>query len=116
MKFAAEIALKSDLISGVKIHLAGYGMNEFGKYDDTLNVTVVPFDHLNGDSEFRTIETDSGSCNGDSGGPAYVFLDQKLLLAGLTSRGDGPCRSFGIYTIVDYFSKWILETITKPSN
>ena len=110
-----EIASKSHLINGVKIHLAGYGMNEFGKYDDTLNVTEVPFDHLNGVAEFRTIETDSGSCSGDSGGPAYIFLDNKLFLAGLTSRGDGPCRSFGIYTLVDYFSEWILDTMTKPS-
>lgn len=111
-----EMASKSDLTSGVKIHLAGYGMDELGKYEDTLKVTEVPFDHFNGESEFRTIETDSGSCSGDSGGPAYILKDKKLLLAGLTSRGDGPCRSFGIYTIVDYFSEWILDIITKPSH
>ncbi len=111
-----EIAPASQLISGAAIHLAGYGMNELGKYDDILEVTEVPLDRANGVSEFRTIETASGSCSGDSGGPAFIYIEKKLQLAGITSRGDGPCRSYGIYTIADYFSEWILEVITTPAH
>ncbi len=110
------IAAQSELQPGSKIFLAGFGADELGKYEDILKVTEVPMDQFNGQSEFRTIETAAGSCSGDSGGPAFIRKDQQLYLAGLTSRGDGPCRSFGIYTLVDYFSDWILEIITKPSH
>ncbi len=101
------IASKVDLQTGTKIHLAGYGMNESGRYEDILKVTEVPFERMNGTTEFRTTETSAGSCQGDSGGPAFIFKDGKLMVAGLTSRGDGPCRRLGIYTMVNYFSDWI---------
>ena len=111
-----KIASSNVLVTGAKIHLAGFGMNESGTYDDVLEVTEVPLDRLNGQSEFKTIETESGSCSGDSGGPAFIYVEKKKQLAGITSRGDGPCRSFGIYTIADYFSEWILDVTTAPSH
>jgi endonuclease G len=45
------------------------------------------------------------SCNGDSGGPAYIEVGGKRLVAGLTSRATetarNPCGEGGIYTRVD---------------
>jgi secreted trypsin-like serine protease len=45
------------------------------------------------------------SCNGDSGGPAYISIDGVKKLAGLTSRATEtathPCGDGGIYTRVD---------------
>lgn len=108
------VASKKELASGASIHLAGFGANEFGLYEDILKVTEVPMDRFNGESEFRTIETASGSCSGDSGGPAFIMKANQLYLAGLTSRGDGPCRSHGIYTMVDFFSGWVHEISQKP--
>ncbi len=76
-----------------------------------MRATKVPFAQIVGHSEFKTDETRAGSCSGDSGGPAFIEQNGQLLLAGLTSRGDGPCRRLGIYTMVDYFSLWIHDII-----
>lgn len=111
-----EVASRSILGAGKTIHLAGFGANENGDYEDILKATQVPFDQFIGSSEFNTIETKSGSCNGDSGGPAFIENNGKLQVAGLTSRGDGPCRRVGVYTIVDYFSSWIHEVMANPAH
>jgi secreted trypsin-like serine protease len=54
---------------------------------------------------------DRDSCNGDSGGPAYVQLRQKWYLAGATSRATTstvrPCGDGGIYTRVGEFETWV---------
>lgn len=109
-----EVASKSLLGAGKTIHLAGFGANEHGAYEDILKATQVPFDQFVGETEFNTIETKSGSCNGDSGGPAFIQNNGKLLVAGLTSRGDGPCRRLGIYTMVESYSSWIHEVMANP--
>lgn len=45
------------------------------------------------------------SCNGDSGGPAYIIVNGVKKLAGLTSRATDsathPCGDAGIYTCID---------------
>jgi endonuclease G len=45
------------------------------------------------------------SCNGDSGGPAYIRSGTKTVVAGLTSRATdvatSPCGDGGIYTRID---------------
>jgi hypothetical protein len=54
---------------------------------------------------------DRDSCNGDSGGPAYVQLDGGWLLAGATSRATDSryrlCGDGGIYTRVRSYHDWI---------
>jgi endonuclease G len=59
------------------------------------------------------------SCNGDSGGPAYVMLGDTRKLAGATSRAsderDDNCGDGGIYVRVDAVSDWIDETIASLS-
>ncbi len=54
---------------------------------------------------------DKDSCNGDSGGPAYVYQRGRWLLAGATSRATRsavrPCGDGGIYTTVDAYRDWI---------
>ena len=47
------------------------------------------------------------ACMGDSGGPAFVRRNNKLVLVGVTSRGSSRCDSTGIYTDVRYFGDWI---------
>ncbi len=52
------------------------------------------------------------SCNGDSGGPAYVLATgDTVMLAGLTSRAaqsfEQPCGDGGIYTRVEPYLAWI---------
>ncbi|MFD7655710.1 S1 family peptidase [Actinosynnema sp. NPDC059797] len=54
---------------------------------------------------------DRDSCNGDSGGPAYVRVGEEWLLAGATSRATDdavrPCGDGGIYTLVGAYAEWI---------
>jgi secreted trypsin-like serine protease len=51
------------------------------------------------------------SCNGDSGGPAYVEADRRWYLVGATSRATSsrllPCGDGGIYTKVRAFWDWV---------
>lgn len=92
------------------VYLSGYGLNEQNIYDKVLKVTQVPIS-LVGDSEFMTDEKESGSCNGDSGGPAFIQENDKLILVGITSRGDNFCRKNGVYTIPAAHAKWINTVI-----
>ena len=108
-----EIAAKESLVLNTSIHLAGFGIDGNGRYDETLKVAEAPFTSFNGSSEFKTNETLAGSCSGDSGGPAFVSTNGHLQLAGITSRGDGPCRRLGIYTLVSYFSTWLSEVMHR---
>lgn len=48
-----------------------------------------------------------GACQGDSGGPAYAYINGKKYLWGVTSRGDGSCRTYGIYTNALVYGAWI---------
>ncbi len=93
-----EFAPKSLVVKDAVAHLAGYGANEHYEYETIMKVTQVPVAEI-GNSEFSTDETQHGSCNGDSGGPAFIQSNGKMLLAGITSRGDRYCRRIGVYTI-----------------
>ena len=68
---------------------------------------------FNSFSEFVAGRKGSGkdSCNGDSGGPAYVFVDNERRLAGATSRAtdeaNNSCGDGGIYVRVDAVADWI---------
>jgi hypothetical protein len=54
---------------------------------------------------------DRDSCNGDSGGPAYVEVEDSWYLAGATSRATAgslrPCGDGGIYTRVKAYEDWM---------
>lgn len=65
------------------------------------------------ETEFRLDEsTGHGTCSGDSGGPAYVLVEGKLYLTGVTSRGSALCDNIGIYTNVVPYAEWI--NLTAP--
>jgi secreted trypsin-like serine protease len=55
------------------------------------------------------------SCKGDSGGPAYVFVDNSYKLAGTTSRATDEamdvCGDGGVYVRADGLAAWIEEAV-----
>ena len=56
----------------------------------------------------------TGACHGDSGGPAYISVDDSLYLWGVTSRGErdpkNDCSQYAVYTNVLYYRDWIEKT------
>ncbi len=50
-----------------------------------------------------------GACEGDSGGPAYAFVNGKIYLWGITSRGEKSCSSYGIYSNALVYAPWIAK-------
>lgn len=81
--------------------------------DGLLRYTQAPVLGVQ-ESEFRLDERKSGTCSGDSGGPAFVTdKNGEFLLAGVTSRGNLTCDDQGVYTSVAIFTPWIEKTIPQ---
>lgn len=100
----------------------------FGKAEATRNPTTDTSGVLRGVSgiallrvtadgkELHFNESTKGSCNGDSGGPAYIRdADGKLTQVGLDSRGNlaNSCLGTGIYTNVSAHLNWIRSTSAR---
>ena len=114
---AAEVLEDETLLAdGADIILAGYGVTSGSMQSEagTLRYTTVKIrDSKYGTTEVITDELQSGSCNGDSGGPGLLEKDGKFYLWGTTSRGDSFCQKEGIYTKVTSYREWIKETFSK---
>lgn len=86
-----KLHTSNDIQIGERVILAGYGRNEDN--DQNLRATSNTVSR-NGD----TIETifnvgdinEGTTCNGDSGGPLYLFRDNQWVLVGGTSTGTAP--------------------------
>jgi endonuclease G len=118
------IASAADLAAAERTTLVGFGNDDlhstrgFGlQREVTVDITNVrrdPGDDLDAAEQALGFESDLeftaggggfDSCNGDSGGPAYIDTAAGRRVAGLTSRAtEGfttPCGDGGIYTRVD---------------
>lgn len=79
----------------------GYGQ----KYEVTGPITEV---------NTRYLGYGVGTCDGDSGGPAFALEDGIEVLAGLTLYGDRPCAEYGYDGRIDIQYEWIrgyVETV-----
>ena len=111
--FPAKISRGDQVADLSRITLAGFGVTNGQTGTDggsgQLRKTQVPIAKLQYSStEFMTDESLSGSCRGDSGGPAFFqTLGGEIELVGVTSRGDEKCRFLGIYTYLPAFLSWL---------
>jgi hypothetical protein len=68
----------------------------------TVWQSIAPSDmmagYLNGNKD---------ACNGDSGGPLIVPVDNEFKIGGLVSWGSSNCNTYGAYTRISIFESWI---------
>jgi secreted trypsin-like serine protease len=131
-----EIATNDDMRQAIKTTLVGFGNNDilstigFGiKREVEVDITHLrrSSDENFNDAEFQfgfesDLEFIAGgegydSCNGDSGGPAYIEVGNVRKVAGLTSRGfdfsSNPCGDGGIYSRVDVHLDFIRQIASQ---
>ena len=122
----------AELNAANEVTLVGFGNDDlnstrgFGiKRQVTVGITAIrraPSDNLDqeelrlgfeSDLEFTAGGGGYDTCNGDSGGPAYVMVGRQRKVAGLTSRPTygytNPCGEGGVYTRVDVQTDFIRD-------
>lgn len=78
--------------------------------DGVLRTAEAPINFVH-DTEISLNERKSGTCSGDSGGPAFIKTNEGYFVFGVTSRGSLLCNEVGMYTNALSYSKWIEDTI-----
>lgn len=109
------------LAKGATVVLAGYGISNGVTQEGAgvLRVTTVKIENPKfSASEIELNQTaGQGACHGDSGGPAYISINGKYYLWGLTSRGvDDPandCSKYSAYTNALVYKAWLNKTANK---
>lgn len=97
-----------DTVTGQEVRLVGYGLsNAFAQTGAGIKRQVTTkIDGVDG----LTIHVGDffhDSCNGDSGGPAFVQVNGVETIAGVTSYGDIFCLLGGYYTRLDLYTSFI---------
>jgi hypothetical protein len=100
------------MFEGNEVTLVGYGGDQPDGTGSGRKRSVVT--EINGQSsdglEFRAGADGRDSCDGDSGGPAFVVLpDGQRRWAGITSRGSTPCGQGGYYAVPYAALCWLHE-------
>ncbi|WP_367127961.1 trypsin-like serine protease [Saccharothrix sp. HUAS TT1] len=115
------IATAEQVAAASFVRLAGYGNTDVHSSGGYGRRRMVDVPIASNDPEYGADPAtefvagapflDRDSCNGDSGGPAYVQVDGQWLLAGATSRATAsslrPCGDGGIYTRVSAYEQWV---------
>jgi secreted trypsin-like serine protease len=132
-----QIASTDEISAATRTTLVGFGNDDelstrgFGiKREVEVDITHIrrtPAEDLDAAEEQLDFESDLefvaggngyDSCNGDSGGPAYILVEGVRKVAGLTSRATKtatkPCGEGGIYTRVDKNLDFI-QNVAKQS-
>jgi secreted trypsin-like serine protease len=92
---------------GDQLQVAGYGggspQGALAKISLTVSELMTPQKLIK-----FTQSKAKGICHGDSGGPAYVTAQGRLLLTGVASYvGDYDCSGYSVYTNATEFTSWI---------
>lgn len=96
---------------GTELLFVGYGVSD--GYSQTgagyKRAVYMELDRLDS-TTFYYSDAGRNTCNGDSGGPAFLKVGDKFLVAGVTSYGDYNCTEYGVDTRVDKYLSFIGET------
>jgi secreted trypsin-like serine protease len=110
---AAQLLPDSSNLSGRSpILIAGFGITSAGSHPQILSLrkkTVYVTEEY-GKTELMV---GNGGCDGDSGGPAFVVVNNVPFLFGVFSRADLGCAVDSIYSRIDAYRGWIDATIAS---
>jgi V8-like Glu-specific endopeptidase len=117
---SCPIATTADIDNAHSVNLAGFGITEKNDRDRLYAVIVTMLSSscddagkgkygCNSGKEFVAGDPGKDTCNGDSGGPAYILKGDQKLLGGITSRGPSDCGGIGIYTRADVYRDWVVK-------
>lgn len=85
----------------------GYDPNDTGKQVGQTELEVVTDEHISWNFDSHD---EANTAPGDSGGPAFINSNGQLLIAGVTSGGEGDAHSLGDFsfdTRIDVHQDWI---------
>jgi V8-like Glu-specific endopeptidase len=109
---ARLLADSSNLSIESPILIAGFGITSASSVPATLRLhkktTYVLEEH--GKTE---LIVGRSACRGDSGGPAFVVVNNIPFLFGVFSRSDTGCSVYSVYSRIDAYQDWIDATIKK---
>lgn len=96
-----------ELESGAPAVLAGYGLADDGGPEGRKRFVTTQIDRLQDSRVFFVGGTGNGTCNGDSGGPAFFQVhDGSWRVIGTTTGGEN-CGDWGQSELVHLFVPWI---------
>jgi secreted trypsin-like serine protease len=95
---------------GMPLRLVGFGAKQGGDVALSKHVGTTTIESVASQS-FRFKGAPSQTCEGDSGGPAFVTIDGHESVVGITSSGDTDCKSFGNDTRLDVFVPWLTNYV-----
>jgi len=106
---------------GMKVTLAGYGEIDGNRHIGSDNLRKVDVAVSEPNFSATEISMDQragkGACHGDSGGPAYVTLNGKTMLFGVTSRGvkdaANNCSQFAVYSSIPKMAGYITSATNE---
>ncbi|MBT8494390.1 MAG: serine protease [Deltaproteobacteria bacterium] len=89
---------------GDELIFVGYGAsNGFQQSGSGIKRAVTMQLAQLGSTTFAYSDQGKNTCNGDSGGPAFLQQNGELFIAGVTSYGDQFCAQYGVDTRVDTY-------------
>lgn len=114
-----SLAPASRLSKQVNVYLAGFGVTSSQYNDDTgvlRQVETKLQKEQTAAKRMVTSKNGAGVCGGDSGGPAFLLSNGKLVVAGVTSSGAtvmGYCVGRNNFTDARYYIGWIQAESTR---
>lgn len=107
------------MYAGATVDLVGFGVSEPGSsdVDGVKRQVTTTITHFSPQAlQLRAGADGKDSCNGDSGGPAFVVGSSGPLLAGVLSEGSDPCGAGGWYGIPLAVASWLQsEGVYQPT-
>jgi MYXO-CTERM domain-containing protein len=92
---------------GAPVHLVGWGITGGGLEDSGIKRHVVSRLDEFDDKLVLVGNSETNTCSGDSGGPAFLTVGGVEQVVGVTSFGDENCAENGVSTRVDVFVDFI---------